>query len=69
VLWDRPGRVAGSRDEVAGHVGVGRTGWVVGVHEVRGGADVAEYALRMIGLTLEEGKHLLAAVQVHFVQT
>jgi hypothetical protein len=29
---------------------------------------VAEYAPQMIGLTLEEGKHLLAALQVHLVQ-
>jgi hypothetical protein len=35
------------------------------VHEVSGGAVVAEYAPRMIGLTLAEGKHLLAAVQHH----
>jgi hypothetical protein len=40
----------------------------VGVHEVGGRAAVAEYAPRMIGLTLEEGKHLLAALQVHLVQ-
>ena len=40
----------------------------VGVHEVGGRAAVAEYAPRMIGLTLEEGKHLLAALQVHVVQ-
>ena len=41
---------------------------IVGVHEVGGRAAVAEYALQMIGLTLEEGKHLLAALQVHVVQ-
>ena len=35
------------------------------VHEVCGRAAVAEYAPQMIGLTLEEGKHLLAALQVH----
>jgi hypothetical protein len=29
---------------------------------------VAEYAPRLIGLTLEEGKHLLAALQVYLVQ-
>ena len=29
---------------------------------------VAEYAPQMIGLTLEEGKHLLGALQVHLVQ-
>ena len=40
----------------------------VGVHEVSGGAAVAEYAPRMIGLTLAEGKHMLAAVQHHLVQ-
>jgi hypothetical protein len=34
---------------------------IVGSHEVGGGrAAVAEYAPRMIGLTLEVGKHLLA---------
>ena len=40
----------------------------VGVHEVSGGAAVAEYAPRMIGLTLAEGKHMLAAVQRHLVK-
>src|SRR5271170_3805335 len=40
----------------------------VGVHEVGGRATVAEYATQTIGLTLEEGKHLLAALQVHLVQ-
>jgi hypothetical protein len=40
----------------------------VGVHEVGGRAAVAEYAPRLIGLTLDEGKHLLAALQVHIVQ-
>ena len=35
---------------------------IVGVHEVGGRAAVAEYAPQMIGLTLEEGKHLLAAI-------
>ena len=40
----------------------------VGVHEVGGRAAVAEYVPQMIGLTLEEGKHLLAALQVHLVQ-
>jgi len=39
----------------------------VGVHEVGGRAAVAEYAPRMIGLTLTEGKHLLAALQLHLV--
>ena len=34
---------------------------IVGAHEVGGRAAVAEYAPRLIGLTLEEGKHLLAA--------
>jgi hypothetical protein len=38
------------------------------VHEVCGRAAVGEYAPRMIGLTLAEGKHLLAALQVHLVQ-
>jgi hypothetical protein len=37
---------------------------IVGVHEVGGRASVAEYAPRLIGLTLEEGKDLLAALQV-----
>src|SRR3984885_7501502 len=41
---------------------------IVCVHEVGGRAAVAEYAPRLIGLTLEEGKHLLAALQVHLVQ-
>jgi hypothetical protein len=41
---------------------------VVGVHEIGGRAAVAEYAPRMIGLTLEEGKQLLAGLQVHLVQ-
>jgi hypothetical protein len=41
---------------------------VVGVHEVGGRGAVAEYAPRMIGLTLDEGKHLLAVLQVHLVQ-
>ncbi len=40
----------------------------VGVHEVCGRAAVAEYAPQTIGLTLEEGKQLLAALQVHLVQ-
>jgi hypothetical protein len=40
----------------------------VGVHEVGGRAAVAEYTPQMIGLTLEESKHLLAALQVHLVQ-
>ncbi len=41
---------------------------IVGVHELGGRAAVAEYAPQLIGLTLEEGKHLLAALQVHLVQ-
>ena len=41
---------------------------IVCAHEVGGRAAVAEYAPQMIGLTLEEGKHLLAALQVHLVQ-
>jgi hypothetical protein len=41
---------------------------IVGVHEVGGRAAVAEHAPRSIGLTLEEGKHLLAALQIHLVQ-
>ena len=40
----------------------------VGIHEVSGGAAVAEYAPRMIGLTLAEGKQMLAAVQGHLVR-
>ena len=46
---------------------VGPDGIVCG-HEVCGCAAVAEYAPKMIGLTLEEGKHLLAALQVHLAQ-
>jgi hypothetical protein len=42
---------------------------IVGVLEVGGRAAVAEYAPRLIWLTLEEGKHLLAALQVHLIQT
>jgi hypothetical protein len=38
------------------------------VHEVSGGAAVTEYTPRLIGLTLAEGKHLLAAVQRHLVE-
>lgn len=41
---------------------------IVGAHEVGGRAAVAECAPRLIGLTLEEGKHLLAALQLHLVQ-
>jgi hypothetical protein len=41
---------------------------IVGVHEVGGRAAVAEYAPHTIGLMLEEGKHLLAALQVHLIQ-
>jgi hypothetical protein len=33
--------------------------WTVSVHEVSGAAAVAEYAPRMIGLTLAEGKRVL----------
>ena len=40
----------------------------VRVHEVSGAAAVAEYAPRMIGLTLAEGKRVLTAVQRHLVQ-
>ncbi|MEA2771889.1 MAG: hypothetical protein QOD93_4851 [Acetobacteraceae bacterium] len=40
----------------------------VGIHEVGSRAAVAEYAPQTIGLTLEEGKQLLAALQVHLVQ-
>jgi hypothetical protein len=38
------------------------------VHEVSGGAAVAEYTPRLIGLTLAEGTHMLAAVQRHLVE-
>jgi hypothetical protein len=38
------------------------------VHEVSGGAAVVEYTPRLIGLTLAEGKHMLAAVQRHLVE-
>src|ERR1700733_2981429 len=41
---------------------------IVGVHELGGRAGVAEYAPRLIGLTLEEGKQLLAALQVPRLQ-
>jgi hypothetical protein len=41
---------------------------IVGVHEVGGRAAAAEYAPQMIGLTLEEGKHVLAALQGYLVQ-
>ena len=37
----------------------------VGIHEVSGGATVAEYAPRTIGLTLAEGKLMLAQVLHH----
>jgi hypothetical protein len=40
----------------------------VGIHEVSGCATAAEYAPRMIGLTLAEGKQMLAAVQGHLVR-
>jgi hypothetical protein len=40
----------------------------VGIHEVGGGAAVAEYTSRMIGLTLAEGKRMLSAVQRHLVR-
>lgn len=39
----------------------------VRIHEVDGRAAVAEYAPPMVGLTPEEGKHMLAALQVHLV--
>jgi hypothetical protein len=38
----------------------------VGVHEVEGRAAVAEYAPRLIGLTLAEGKHLAGTNQLAF---
>ena len=41
---------------------------IVGVYEVGGRAAAAEYAPQKIGLTLEEGKHLLAALQARLVQ-
>ena len=40
----------------------------VGIHEISGGAAVAEYAPQMIGLTLTDGKQMLAAVQRHLVR-
>jgi hypothetical protein len=40
----------------------------VGVHEISGAAAMAEYAPQMIGLTLGEGKQMLAAVQRHLVR-
>jgi len=68
VLWDRPvvSREFGMKWRVMLEL-VGPDG-IVGVHEVGGRSAVAEYAPQMIGLTLEEGKHLLAALQVHLVQ-
>jgi hypothetical protein len=45
---------------------IGADGTVV-VHEVGGGA-AGEYSPRMIGLTLEEGKRILAGLQRHLVQ-
>src|ERR1700688_4235634 len=47
---------------------VGGPGGVGGGPEVGGRAAVAEYVPQMIGLTLEEGRHLLAMLQVHLVQ-
>ena len=46
---------------------VGEDG-TVSVRELSGGAPVAEYAPRTIGLTLAEGKQILAATQRHLVQ-
>jgi hypothetical protein len=46
---------------------VGPDGTVV-VHEIGGRAAVAEYALQMIGLTLADGKQVLAGLQVHLVR-
>jgi hypothetical protein len=69
VLWDCPvvvSREFGMKWRVMLEL-VGPDG-VVGVHEVGGRAAVAEYAPQMFGLTLEEGKHLLAALQVHLVR-
>jgi hypothetical protein len=69
VLWDRPGscnRELGMKWRVMLEL-VGPDG-VVGVHEVGGRAVAAEYAPQTIGLTLAEGEHLLAALQVHLVR-
>jgi hypothetical protein len=38
------------------------------VHELASGADVAEYAPQSIGLTLSEGKQILAEARRHLVQ-
>jgi hypothetical protein len=46
---------------------VGPDGTVV-VHEIGGGAAVAEYAPQIIGLTLADGKQVLAGLQVHLVR-
>ena len=46
---------------------VGEDG-TVSVRELGGGAPVAEYAPRTIGLTLAEGKQILAETQRHLVQ-
>jgi hypothetical protein len=62
MLWDRPIFLAGSLDEVAGHIGVVGPDGIVGVHEVAGRAAVAEYAPRLIGLTLEEEKQSACCV-------
>ena len=46
-------------------VGADRT---IAVHELGGGAAVAEYAPRSIGLTLAQGKQILAETQRHLVR-
>jgi hypothetical protein len=56
VLWDGGYREFGMKWRVMMEL-VGADG-TVGVHEVSGGAAVAECAPRMIGLTLAEGKHM-----------
>jgi hypothetical protein len=40
----------------------------VGVHEIGGGARIDEYSPRSVGLTLAEGKLVLAGLQHHLVQ-
>ena len=45
-----------------------RADGAVHVHEIGGGAAVDEYSPRTVGLTLAEGKLVLAGLQHHLVQ-
>src|SRR5271155_1343331 len=47
---------------------VTRADGAVRVHEIGGGAAVDEYSPRTVGLTLAEGKLVLAGLQYHLVQ-